>query len=302
MRIPTERLAQIDADAPELGFKASQISLAAKMRRVNASVRKQIEEHHQGAFALFEEAVKFIIAFEAFHLQRKKHPKEVTPFVLMLARVRGDLLSIRNLLLAGQESSALAVGRVYMEDIELAMATAVDPEFALLFMETKSPDAFWSNNIGYGKIYPYVEKFLHLGKLGKLISVTHTANHRAMKSFLSQHIHPTSSSALRLAVPKALEHPGYCARWPTGWFGETSGRLCLYIADDVQAFAATCINAFIRPNPPPALADYKRSKALTTFMRPAHNLQTLLRRYSKRMYVEYDKKSKQWDVAVEYEA
>lgn len=294
MKISPERLAKIDASAPNFGYNAPRISLCAKSRSTKRAVSRQIEEHHQGAFTIFEEAVRFIVAFEEFQFRRKDRPREATPFIFMLARVRADLMSIRNLLLAGQESSALAVARIFMEDIELAMATAVDAEFAVAFMDTDDPDTFWSKRVAYGKIYPYVERFLHLGNQGKKISTAHIAQHRAMKSFLSQHVHPNFSSALNLVAPAALEAPGRLAMRPAGWFGENSGRICLYIADEIQAFSATCINTFIKPNPPPVLANYKPSKSLATFMRPAHNLQTLLQKYSTRMHSSYERKAKHW--------
>lgn len=294
MRIPPERLARIDGEAPSFGFNVSRISLDDKMRRAGTGVRKQIATDHQGSFAVFEEAVKFMIAFEAFQFERKDRTEECAPFIMMLARCRSDLIAIRHLLLAGQESSALAIARVFLEDIELTMATAVSPEFASRFMDAEAADAFWSKHIGYGRIYPYVERFLHLGKQGKKVSAVHVAHHKAMKTFLSEYVHPTFGSAFRLVAPRAIGHPGHFANRPMGWFGEIGGSLCLHVAEEVQAFSATCINAFMKPNPPPALENYKPCKALETFMRPAHNLQTLLVKYSRRMFSEYEKKSTRW--------
>lgn len=295
MRIPDKQLATIDSKAPTLGFKAPKTSLVAKMRRARSRVRVQISDHRQASFAVFEEAAKFVVAFEDFQFQREDRPKEVTPFIFMLARIRSDLLAVRGLLLDGQESAALAVARVFLEDMELTMATAVDSKFAIDFMEAEDSDSFWSRNVGYGKIYPYVEKFLHLGRQGKAISAEHIAQHKSMKTFLSRHIHPTFSSAVRLVIPPAIERPGFFANRPEGWFGDNSGKLCMYIAEEVQAFGATCISAIVNPNPPISLANCKPNKAFATFMRPAHNLQTLLSRYSRRIYTEYDKKSERWD-------
>lgn len=295
MRIPKKQLAKIDGGAPDLGFKAVKVSLVGKMRRARASVRAQIESHHQAAFVVFEEAVKFIVAFENFQFERDDRPKETTPFILMLARVRADVIAIRSLLLDGQESAALAMARVFFEDIELTMATAVDPQFATNFMDAETSNLFWAKNIGYGKIYPYVERFLQLGKQGKAISAEHVSHHKAMKSFLSEHVHPSMGSAFRLVAPVSLEHPGLFANRPMGWFGEASGTLCVHIAEEIQAFGATCINSFIKPNPPISFANYKPSPLIATFMRPAHNLQTLLSKYSSRIYADYKKKSSRWD-------
>jgi hypothetical protein len=302
MRIPAKQLAKIDGAAPSLGFKASKISLVGKMRRVRASIRSQIESQHQAAFVVFEEAVKFIVAFEDFQFNRDDRPKEATPFIFMLARVRADVIAIRSLLLDGQESAAFAMARVFFEDIEITMATAVDPQFATSFMDAEASNLFWSKNVGYGKIYPYVEKFLQLGKQGQAISAEHISHHKAMKSFLSEHVHPSMGSAFRLVVPVSLEHPGRFANRPLGWFGKGSGTLCLHIAEEIQAFGATCINSFIKPDPPISLANYKPGPLISTFMRPAHNLQTLLSKYSSRICAEYEKKSEQWEKQSKSEA
>lgn len=295
MRLSPNLLSKIDATAPTFGHRVRRIALPSITSQTARSVKQQIEKHHQGPFAIFEEAVRFIVAFESFQFERENRAKESTSFVMLLSRVRADLISIRHLLLLGQESAALAVARVFMEDIELVMATAVDPEFAIAFMETDDPDTFWTKKVAYGKIYPYVERFLRLGKQGKSVSAHHIAHHKAMKTYLSQHIHPNFGSAFNLVAPVALEVPGRFAIRPMGWFGENSGKLCLFIADEVQAFGATCISAFISPSPPPALADYIPSKAMATFMRPAHSLQTLTHKYAARMYKSYDKRSSEWD-------
>lgn len=294
MRLSPDLLSKIDASAPTFGYRVQRVALPSISSRTARAVKQQIEQHHQGAFVIFEEAVRFIVAFESFQFERKNRPEESTPFVMLLSRVRADLLSIRHLLQLGQESAALAVARVFMEDIELAMATAVDPEFATAFMESNDPDNFWTKKVAYGKIYPYVERFLRLGKQGKNVSAAHISHHKGMKTYLSQHVHPNFSSAFNLVAPAALESPGRFALRPMGWFGESSGRLCLYIADEIQAFSATCISAFIAPNPPPALADYMPSKALATFMRPAHSLQTLIHKHAASIYKSYTKRSSEW--------
>lgn len=297
MKISNDRVKQIDADAPRFGYRVPRVSLDHQIRNARSVVKNQIETHHQGPFLVFEEAVRFIVAFESFQYSRTDRPKEATPFVLLLSRVRADLISIHQLLQAGQESSAHAIARVFFEDIELAMATAADPNFAMRYMDAESSDSFWAKNVAYGKIYPLVKKFFELGKPAAKISELHIAHHKAMKSFLSQHIHPTFNSAFNLVAPSAIEAPGMFANRPIGWFGEGSARLCIYIADEIQAFSATCINSFIKPAPPPVFANYKPCKELSTFMRPAHNLQTLLGKYSARMHSSYEKRRSKWEMA-----
>lgn len=293
-KILRKKLEEIRFNAPYIGHKARPISIEYRLRRLNTDTRKQIQNQHQAALTLFDEALKFVIAFEDFHYERKERTSELTPFITLLSRVRADLVAIRQLLMSGQESAALALARVFIEDIELTMAAAVEHEFATAYMDTESPDAFWSNRIAYGKIYPHVERFLHLGRSSEEAADAHLQHHRALKKFLSNHVHLTFNSALRTVTPPVLEKPGHFAFRPLGWFGENSARLCLSIADEIQIFSSCCINAFISPTPPPAMSNYKPSRLMSQFLLHAHTLQSLTKRYSSRINASYDRSSTKW--------
>jgi hypothetical protein len=297
MKITQKLLDAIRAKAPTFGYRPRPISIHARVRNSSREVRNDIEKNHSAALMLLEEATRFVISFEDYQHAREDRQKETVPFKFLLSRVRADLVAIHQLLLIGQETSALAVARVFIEDIELVMATAIDTDFSNEYLDTSSGDEFWKNRVGYGKIYPLVERFISRGSSDSQDAKSHIQHHRQLKTFLSGHIHPSFSAALRTVLPPVLDQPGLFANRPLGWFGINSAKLCLYIADEIQTFSACCINMFVRPNPPIALSGFKPDKNLAAFMAPAHTLQELTTRYANRLDSDYEQRSLKWDSA-----
>jgi hypothetical protein len=197
MKISRKRLDAIRVKAPTFGYKPRPVSIHARIRSSTRNVRNDIENNHSAALILLEEAAKFVIAFEDYQHSRDDRQKEAVPFKFILSRVRADLVAIHQLLLLGQETSALAVARVFIEDIELVMATAIDQSFSTEYLDSSSEDEFWRKRVGYGKIYPLVEKFLIRGANDLRDAEDHVQHHKQLKTFLSGHIHPSFSAALR---------------------------------------------------------------------------------------------------------
>lgn len=256
-------------------------------------MRKSATRLIHAPMVLLDEAIRFLIAFEDYQYTRQLLAESST-FALQLARLRGDLLSIRELILLGQESSALALARVFVEDIEIAMSIAIDPLFANEYRSAEAEDSFWSKNIGYGNIYPKIKNFFERGG-GSIDQVTADLDyHKRLKTFLSAHIHPTHSSALRTAFPPALHRPGAMFARPLGVIGSNLGPLCLFLAEEVHSFAACCINIFIQPDPPPALAGYKPNGQLDDAIGAAHVLQELVLKYADSLRAAHEVSQDQW--------
>lgn len=245
---------------------------------------------------LLDEAIRFLLAFEKFQFAQGL-TADRREFALHTVRLRSDALSVREMITLGQESAALALARIFFEDIEIAMALAIDPPFALAYGEATHDSDFWSKQIGYGRIYPRVRSFLQAG-VGATDVVNHKLqHHKDLKSFLSGHIHPTTSAAFRAAFPPSLEHPGMFGNRPLGSLGSNLRPLCLTLADEVHMFAACCINMFIRPNPPPAFSGYKPSAEMDEFIAAAHVLQELVVKYLDQLWDKYNEAMKAWDIA-----
>jgi hypothetical protein len=272
------------------------ISLSRMVAGVRRKVKRQLAADLALPVLLLEEALRFVIAFENFQHTRKLSAN-LAAFVLQLGRVRSDLLAIRELIYLGQETSALAVARVFVEDIEITMAAAIDSEFALGYSEAPDREAFWMKNIGYGKIYPYVQRFVEGGRGTREQVEAKLEHHRALKTFLSNHVHPNISSAFRTVFPAILDRPGLFAFRPLGTAGENFGPLCCFIAEEIHGFAACCINMFIGKNPPPALAGYIPNSELNEALGYAHVLQELSTAHVDELYEAHSTKSRVWDQA-----
>jgi hypothetical protein len=294
VRISSSFLPKLISSAPRFRRPAKRQSISRQISRLRSEIEKEVERKLQGPALLLDEALRFISMLETYLYTQERH-QACTPFLLLLARLRSDLLSIRVLIFHGQESSALAVSRVFVEDIELAMAVVADPAFGKEYMNTSDPGSLWSKQVGYGKINARIRQFVQLGRGSATDAESVVNHHRDLKTFLSAHVHPTFSSAFRLAYPAELAQPGLFRNRPLGTLGEYLAPLCVYLADDVQVLSATCITALVRPNPPAALADLKPNEQFDDMISAAHVLQGLTRRYSRRFFSQQDKKRQKWE-------
>ena len=297
MRTLEEDVLAAVESAPRVKRRARRKSIERLVSLTRRKVKTAITSQMQGPFFLLEEAFRFLLAFEEYQFSREL-TKESSPFALHITRLRSDLLAIRELVVLGQESCALALSRVFVEDIEIAMALAIDPEFAVAYFESSGKDDFWSSQVGYGKLYPRVRKFLERGDGDGQSAEDYVDHHRRMKTFLSGHIHPSSSAAFRTAFPPSLEHPGQMARLPLGYVSNNLSPLCLYIAEEVRIFSACCINMFIKPNAPPAFVGYEPSGKMDDFLSAAHVMQEIGLKYHDELWNQHKVARQKWDAAL----
>lgn len=297
MKISQKRITAIRAKSPKLGFNPRAISLRYRLQASQKIVRKDIEENHSAALLLLEEALSAVLSYEAYLHDTYSGTGETIPFKFALSRVRADLVSIYHLLSLGQESSALALARIFIENIQLLMAVAISHEFSREYHSAETNDKFWEKRIGYGRINPFVEEFIFRGSNSHSLAKNQIEQHKRLKNFLSGYVHPTMSSAIRVVLPPAVDTPGHFLNRPLGWFGINSARLCIYLADEIQTLLVCCINLFIRPDSPAALADHYPDKALATFFVHAHTLQHLSRNFAHKIESDYEKRSSTWEEA-----
>lgn len=297
MPVTTEEVRSLLASTPKTTRRPKRTSIDRLLSQVRRSMRAAIDERMQAPMVLLDEAIRFLLAFENFQFARGL-TVENREFALHVTRLRSDILAVREMVTLGQESAALALARVFFEDIEIAMGLAIDPQFSSAYGNASQDSDFWSKQIGYGRIYPRVRRFLEGGG-GDADMVDGKLNHhKGLKSFLSGHIHPTTSSAFRAAFPPALDHPGMFLERPIGSLGGNLHPLCLTMADEVHMFAACCINMFIRPNPPPAFSGYEPSGEMDDFIASAHVLQEFVVKYLEPLWQRYQETMTAWDAGV----
>lgn len=287
MRIPRARVTEILATTP--GYKRAPRRhdinrLTAKLR---ADLYKQIAKHMQPCMLLLDEVVQFFIHFERYQYSRKL-TAESSLFAQQISRLRSDVISIRELITLGQEVPALVLARAFVEDIELAMAFAIDPDFAVSYSAADDQTAFWKSQIAYGKIYSRVEAFIQQACLPAEEVESHIAYHKAVKSSLSGHVHSARHSIIRSAAVPSLVRPGMFHLGQLGALSAHLPSLCLFLADEAYMFSACCIKLFIKPNPPHAFMNYKLTGVLDDVIASAHLLQELHCQYMEDLRSYYD--------------
>lgn len=288
MYIPLERVKQLLAEAPKLGHRSQRRTVDQLTGKLRREIRCGIDKHMQAWMVLVDEAVQFFIHFEKYQYSRQLS-EETVPFVMQISRTRSTLLSIRELIALGQESPAQALGRIFVEDLEMSMALAEDSAFAKSYADAVDTLKFWQVNIGYGEINARVERFIRLGGGSADECEDRLKYHRSVKSYFSKHIHGDHSVALRVAFAPALSQPGQFYTPTLGALSTNLPHLCMFIADEVHMFSACCINLFTKPSPPAALANYEHNDTLNDFIASAHVLQKLMLEYSEDLYCAQDR-------------
>jgi hypothetical protein len=279
MRISRKELSSIAASgSPFSKQRASRANINKVADGIRIRLRLDIEQHIQPWMTLLDEAVRFFMYFERYQYTRKL-AHDTSPFALQLSRLRSDVLCIRELISIGQEGAAHVIARGFVDGIELAMSLADDPKFSVAYSEADDQSEFWKKNIGFGKIYVRVERFIRRtgGSVEQIDSLI--AKHKAIKKSFSGHVHIASYSAFRSAAVPSITHPGMLHIGGLGYLSIHMPRLCMLIAEETHTFAACCINAFVKPNPPKVFSGYRPTKKLHDAITSAHVLQELLMKY-----------------------
>jgi hypothetical protein len=279
MRISRKELSSIVASTTTISTqRPARANINRQSDQLRLRLRRDIEQHMQPWLVLLDEAVRFFIYLERYQYTRKL-VQETSPFALQLSRLRSDVFSIRELISLGQEAPAHTIARSFVDGVELAMAIAEDPSFAISYSDAEDGLNFWKKHIGFGRIYGKVERFLRRTVGSEKEASEYIARHRAVKNALSGHVHIAPYSSFRSGAVPSITHPGLFHIGGLGSLSIHMPMLCWLIADETQIFASCCINAFVKPNPPLVFSNYSPTKKLHDAVTSAHVLQELLVRY-----------------------
>ena len=285
MPITLDKVKKLVESAPKTGRKSRFHSLDRIVSNLRSDMRSNISNHMLPWMLLLDEAVKFFINLEKYYYSRTL-TEQTSPFAAQISLTRGCIFSIRELITIGQQSTTMALSRVFIENTELLMALAEDPEFAQAYCKPENSEKFWNKHIGFGKLTPRVERFISTAT-GETKS-TNLDHHKRLKSYLSGHIHGSHNAAFRVAFPPSLEHPGLFHELPLGSLDTNFPALCRFIAEETHLFATCMLNIFTKPNPPPALENFIVSDLLGNTITSAHVIQGLLLEFGERLIVLED--------------
>lgn len=280
--------------AKSVHFPKRLLSVDHTIRSLRRTIRAEIYGHMQPWALLLDESVRFFVNFE--RLQRTRQFTKVTStFAMQIGRLRSLVLSIRELVYLGQESPGHALARVFLDDLELAAVMIDDPDFALQYMnehEAHDEQAFWKQNIGYGRIYPRYYNFLVRAGWTTRAAARQIRIHRATKNVLSGHVHPSPATTFRGLASRSWTHPGLIAIDTLGHTSRHMPGLCIFVAGETRYFGAAVVNLFLKDEPPLALRDYKRKGVVSHVVASTMILQELMDKHATNMELERKRRSR----------
>ena len=291
LRIEEEDLALLRSIRISGVKRPRRINVARKLEALRRRVRKEAHQHMQPWIVLLEESINYFVVFEELQHSRR-FTKTSAAFAMQLAKLRSLAISVRELVLLGQDVPAHALTRVFLEEIELTFVMMDDPDFAQEFMdevEDHDEEAFWRSNIGYGRIYKRLHAALVRGGWSESAADDKIQHHKASKNALAAAVHPSQGTTFRAMAIPSFVHPGLFAIRTLGELSAHTPRVCLFISMQTQEFASTATNLMISPNPPAVLAGYRGKARKAGVGKATLVLQDLLHKYGEDMhkYAEY---------------
>lgn len=249
--------------------------------KIKSDVLEALEE----PLFLMDESLRFLFSLSE-HYASMDRIENIGFLEIQLAKIRSDILSIRELLLLGQASTAQSIARLFIEDLEVAMAMLIDSEFIEAFSD---PDIknFWSKYIGYGNIKIQVRNFLLKARNNDEQIEYQIQRHKELKNYLSSRVHASFHSSLSTAFPEILDSPGYFTAFPMGSVDKNMAPMCMAISELVHVFSASYINILVGDDPPPLIAMDHKGSTFNTLIASANVLQSLTVKHSDRIYSEH---------------
>jgi hypothetical protein len=219
--------------------EARRIDVDKSIAALRRSIRRAARTHLHASIVVFDEALQFLIHLEATLLEYARGPKAFA-FATLVSRMKCLAVSFRELVLIGQADAARLIVRAFLETSELATVSMADAEFAIAY----APDdlsfddqAFWKQNVGYGKIYPVLTSVYVQAGLSRELSEQAVKWRKGWKDDLSGAVHGAAWSAYQCAIVPSLESPGMGVAKALGHLSAHTPALCKVMLDEVSLFS-----------------------------------------------------------------
>ena len=254
------------------------VDVSLELDTLRTRLTAQRDRHLQPWFVLLDESLQFFIQFERY-LFEIPLSSNLTGYAVTVSRLKRDLLSIRELLAIGQDMAANVLSRTFLENIEIAMALALDATTCEAFAHTTDTNAFWNKHIGYGRVYEQVLQYSAACDVEEARAKQLVERHKEAKKLFSDSTHGGRDSSLFSAFSPSLTNSDEVHFLSLGAHTYHTQFLALFVAQETQAFAGSMVKGTMSRNP---LHLYKNFKTTGRFMNAAasaHVLQELLARY-----------------------
>ncbi|QNN47968.1 hypothetical protein H9L17_07570 [Thermomonas brevis] len=248
--------------------------LDAVRQRLNA----QREEHLQPWFVLLDEGIQFFIQFERY-LYEVPPSSNLMSYAVTISKLKRDLVSIRELLAFGQDMAANVLARTFIENIEIAMALALDAATCEAFAHTTDTNAFWNKHIGYGRVYEQMLQYSAACDVDDARARQLVERHKEAKKLFSDSTHGGRESSLFTAFSPSLTNSDEVHFLSLGAHTYHTQFLALFVAQEIQAFAGSIVKGTMSRNPLHLYRGFKSTGRFMNAAASAHVLQELLARY-----------------------
>jgi hypothetical protein len=254
------------------------IDVAAELDALRRRLSTQIDAHLQPWFVLLDESIQFFVQFERF-LYEAPMSSELTAYAVTISKLKRDVISIRELLAIGQDTTARVLARTFVEDIEIAMALALSADTCKAFATTDDTNDFWNRHIGYGRVYQQVHDYLLACGVEDERARQLVDRHRDAKKLFSEPTHGGRQSSLMSAFAPSLTEPDRVHFLSLGALTYVTPQLALFIAQETQAFAGSVAKGLTVREPLHLYRGFLPTGQHMNAVAAAYVLQELLVRY-----------------------
>lgn len=258
------------------------VDVPRELNALRQRLKVQHEEHLQPWFVLLDESVQFFIQFERY-LYEVPLSSNLAAYAVTISKLKRDLVAIRELLAFGQDMAANVLSRTFIENIEIAMALALDAATCEAFAHTTDTNSFWNKHIGYGRVYEQMLRYSAACDVEEERATQLVERHKEAKKLFSDSTHGGRDSSLFTAFSPSLKNSEEVHFLSLGAHTYHTQFLALFVVQETQAFAGSIVKGTMSRSP---LHLYKGFKPTGRFMNAAasaHVLQELLARYEARL-------------------
>ncbi|ABR48417.1 hypothetical protein Amet_2259 [Alkaliphilus metalliredigens QYMF] len=167
-------------------------------------------------------------------------------------------ISIRELLLMGQDDNALCLFRVFMEACELGVVSLFEDNFTEYIELQDDPvnqKKFWSRNIAKGNIYVVLKKILDSIDFPEDMKNSYINVHRQRKDYISGSIHLNAGSILRGSTVPSYIHKDYFVSSTLGHVSLQAPSIYYGVLDELYYFSLVLTQSVRAENIPNLFRD-----------------------------------------------
>lgn len=283
MRIDIGEVVELVQSTPGIYRRPDRIDVAREIVNLRAKLQITIDSNLQPWFVLLDESIQVFFLLERFMFRQPLLNDEV-PFAIQCSKIKRDLISIRELIAIGQDICAAVLVRTFLEDLEIAMAVALDKDISASYKTTNNQVDFWNKHIGYGRVYDHISKYLSASGAQEAEINETIERHKNMKQFCSDCTHGGMISSLRSAFTPSLTTPDEVHHQSLGAISPDARYICLSVSEECRVFAGSLVNHLIRDSKLHVYARFSLDDRLFDVFSSAYVLQELIKRHGKNLH------------------